>query len=266
MNTLRNKRSSRGAAWAALSVAASLLSASAGLAADAAAPAEPPKQIWESTASLDLALTRGNSDSFLATATINAHRKWENDELLLGAAAGYGNNTTTDSTGQKVTSETVNYARAFGQFNYLFTERFYVGLRLEGLHDEIADINYRVTVSPMAGYYFIKHTNTFLVGEVGPSLVTQDLGGDTSTYIGLRLAERYEYKFAGGARFWESLEWIPQVDEFDNWILNAEIGISAPIYKVLDVRLVAVDTYNNQPAAGREKNDLKLLAGVGARF
>jgi hypothetical protein len=234
------------------------------LAADATTNG-PPK-LWDSVASLDLAMTRGNSHSFLATATINTTRKWEANELLLGAGAGYGSTTAKDSTGTEVKTETQNYVRGYGQFNHLFTERFYAGLRLEGLHDEVADIDYRFTVSPMAGYYFIKQTNTFLSGEIGPSLVTQKLGGETKTYAGLRLAERFEHKFETGAKVWESLEWIPQVDEFANWILNAEAGISAPVYKALDVRLVAQDQYNNRPATGRLKNDFKLLAGVGLRF
>jgi len=86
------------------------------------------------------------------------------------------------------------------------------------------------------------------------------------TYAGFRLGERFEHTFAGGAKVWETLEWIPQIDEFSNWILNAEIGVSAPIVKSLDVRLVAQDTYNNHPAMDHLKNDLKVLAGIGYRF
>jgi putative salt-induced outer membrane protein YdiY len=118
----------------------------------------------------------------------------------------------------------------------------------------------------MAGYYFVKRTNTFLSGEVGPSFVFQQLGEVTDSYVGLRVGERFEHKFDGGAKIWETLEWIPEVDQFENWILNAEAGVSAPITKSLDVRLVAQDSYNNRPATGRLKNDLKLLAGVGYRF
>jgi hypothetical protein len=234
--------------------------------ADDAKTNAPPKKLWESVASVDLALTRGNSHSFLGTVTLNTTRKWESDELLLGAAAGYGNATTKDSAGQNVTAETQDYLKGFGQFNHLFSERFYGGLRIEGLHDNLADINYRFTVSPIAGYYIIKQTNTFLSGELGPSLVTQELGDQRDTYLGVRVAERFEHKFNGGARVWETLEWIPQVDDFSNWILNAEAGVSAPIIKALDVRLVAQDTYNKRPATGRLKNDLKLLAGIGYRF
>lgn len=234
--------------------------------AEDAKPTEPPKPKWESVASVDLTLTRGNSRTFLGTATLNTQKKWAMDEILLGGSAGYGTATTRSSSGQETSSETQDYLKGFGQFNHLFSDRFYSGLRLEGLHDNLADINYRFTVSPLAGYYFIKQTNTFLSGEVGPSLVTQELGHHSDTYLGLRVGERFEHKFHTGARLWQSLEWIPQVDKFENWILNAEVGVSAPITKALDVRLVAQDTYNNRPAPDRLKNDFKLLAGIGYRF
>jgi hypothetical protein len=82
----------------------------------------------------------------------------------------------------------------------------------------------------------------------------------------VRFAERYERKFAGGARIWQSLEWLPQIDDIANWIMNAEVGVSAPIVKSLDVRLVAQDTCNSHPAVNRLKNDLKVMAGIGYRF
>ncbi len=226
----------------------------------------PPKSHWESVASADVALTRGNSRSFLATVSLDTKRKWTQDEMLLGGSAGYGDTTVKESTGQEITTKTQDYLKGYGQWNHLFTERLYGGLRLDGLHDDIADIQYRLTVSPLVGYYLLKATNTSLAVEAGPSFVDQKLDDHTESYFGLRLGERFEHKFGTGARVWETVEWIPQVDKFSNWILNAEAGISAPITKSLDVRLVADDNYNNQPAPGRLKNDLKLMAGIGYRF
>ena len=258
----------RSAAKAAVLCSSLLLLVNMGVLAEDAKPADAPpkKKTWESVAAADVTLTRGNSRSFLGTVSLNTRRKWDSDELLLGGAAGYGNSTTKNSSGQDVTSETQDYLKGFGQFNHLFTDRWYGGLRLEGLHDNTASINYRFTVSPLVGYYIIKETNTFLSAEVGPSLISQELAHHYKTYAGFRVGERFEHKFDGGARVWETLEWIPQVDDFANWILNAEVGASAPITKSLDVRLVAQDTYNNRPATGRLKNDLKLLAGIGYRF
>lgn len=243
-----------------------LVNPAQGFADDQKAPEPPPKPKWDSVASADLTLTRGNSRSFLATTTFNTQKKWAMDEILLGGSAGYGSSTVKNSVGQDVSSETQDYLKGFGQFNHLFNDRLYSGLRLEGLHDNLAGINYRFTLSPMAGYYLIKETNTFLSGEVGPSAVTEQLEHHTETYAGLRVGQRFEHKFATGARVWQNLEWIPQVDRFANWILNFEAGISAPVIKALDVRLVAQDSYDNRPAIGRLKNDLKVLAGVGYRF
>ncbi|MGH7967341.1 MAG: DUF481 domain-containing protein, partial [Limisphaerales bacterium] len=240
-----------------------ILLAASGLSRGADVTNAPPKPHWESVASADLTLTRGNSKTFLATFSLNSTRKWQDNEILLGAGAGYGETTTQPGN---TTTETADFLKGFSQWNHLFTDRFYSGIRVEGLHDNIADINYRLTVSPMVGYYFIKQTNTFLSGEVGPSYVYQELGHKTESYAAGRVGERFEYKFDTGARIWQNLEWLTQVDRVENWILNAELGVSAPITKALDARLVAQDSYNNQPAGGRLKNDLKLMAGLGYRF
>jgi hypothetical protein len=143
---------------------------------------------------------------------------------------------------------------------------------LEGLHDDVANVDYRLTVSPLAGYYLIKQTNTFLAGEAGPSWVHQKLfvagpGSDVeNSYFALRFAERYEYKFKSGARIWETLEYIPSVEHWADYLVNLEAGVSAPITKALDVRLVLQDNFDNKPAPHRLKNDFKLGAGLAYKF
>ncbi len=223
----------------------------------------PPKAHWESVLSADATLTRGNSQTFLGTVSLNSTRKTKENELLFNASAGYGENTTRPGN---VTTETADFLKGSAQWNHLFTDRLYSGLRVEGLHDNLSGINYRLMVSPMVGYYVIKETNTFVSVEVGPSYVYEEIGHRTESYAAARIGQRFEHKFSTGAKIWENLEWLPQVDKFDNWILNAEAGISAPVTKFLDARLVAQDTYNNQPATGLLKNDFKLMAGIGYRF
>jgi putative salt-induced outer membrane protein YdiY len=181
-------------------------------------------------------------------------------------SGGYGKSTERNPGGPSTEVKNTDYLKGYGQWNHLLTERFYVGLRLAAEHDDIADLDYRVTISPLAGYYIIKKTNTTLAVEAGPSLVIEKQGGDEKTYAAARLAERYEYKFPNDARIWQSVEWLPQVDDFDNWVMNAELGVSAPLVKGLDVRVLVQDTYDREPAPGRLKNDLKLIAGIGYKF
>lgn len=229
--------------------------------------AEPPKKGWETVGSLGATLTRGNSETFLGTVGINSQRKWSRDEILLGASAGYGENTVEEDDGTVEHNTTDKYIKAFGQWNHLFTERFYAGLRVDAAHDAVAAVEYRVTISPLAGYYLIKNATTFLAVEAGPSLVLEKLeGAESDQYITLRFAERFEHKFSAKAKVWQSAEYLPRVDDFSNYVLNAEVGASAAITESVDLRIVVQDTYRSEPAEGRKSNDLKIIAGVGYRF
>jgi putative salt-induced outer membrane protein YdiY len=232
-----------------------------------AAVKEPPKpQKWDGNVTAGVTLTRGNSKNFLASGVLSLKRTWTDNEALLGASAGYGDNTTKIN-GTNVTTTTDSYVRGFGQFNHLFTPRLYAGLRVTGEHDDIAALAYRLTVSPLAGYYFVKQTNAFLAAEIGPSYVREKFFDQpVDDYLGLRLGERGEYKFKGGAKIWETLEYIPKIEDFSNYLLNAEAGVSAPLTKTLSLSLVLQDTYKSVPANGKLKNDLKLIAGLTYTF
>ena len=92
----------------------------------------------------DFTLTRGNSDTTLFTVKLLTDRKDNINELAFGADAAYGQNSGVEST---------ESAHAFGQWNHLFSDKFFGYLRVEGLHDGIADIKYRAMVGPGAGYF-----------------------------------------------------------------------------------------------------------------
>jgi len=234
-------------------------------AAAADAKKEEPKK-WEGSIAAGITLTRGNSKNLLATGAFNATRKWEHDTLLLGANAGYGE-ATTEEGNQQNSHTTDQYIKGFGQLNHLFTDRFYGGLRVAGDNDRVANLNYRLTVSPLVGYYLLKETNYFWTVEAGPSYINEKYRDQaTRSYWAARAAERAEYTFKSGAKLWESAEYLPRVDDTKQYIINAEAGISAPISKAFDVRLVVQWSYNSEPAEDRLKNDTKLIGAIGYRF
>jgi putative salt-induced outer membrane protein YdiY len=65
---------------------------------------------------------------------------------------------------------------------------------------------------------------------------------------------------------WQSLEFLPQVDDFANYIINAEIGAEATLSTKLALRAVAQDTYDHRPAEGRKQNDVKLITSLVYKF
>lgn len=212
---------------------------------------------WETTASAGFTITSGNSDSILANAQILSLRKWEQNEVRLGADATYGE---LDS------EKNVEGLHGFAQYNRLFTERAYGYMRLDALHDAIADVEYRLTFSPGAGYYFIKNETTQLSGEVGPAFIYEKQGGDTTGYFTARLAERFEHKFNENVRIWQTIEFLPQVDDLNNFLINAEVGVESKLTQKLSLKVFAIDNYDNEPAPGREENDLKVVTALGYTF
>ena len=103
-------------------------------------------------------------------------------------------------------------------------------MRVEGLRDIIADVDYRLTIGPGAGYYLIKATNTLLAVEAGGAFEAQKLDDKADdTFATIRLAERFEYKINDHVRIWENAEILPQVDRFDSYLVNFEIGVEATL-------------------------------------
>jgi putative salt-induced outer membrane protein YdiY len=216
------------------------------------------KYPWESSVSAGVTLTRGNSQTALFTADAQTQKKTPENEYLLGLGGAYGTQTS---------KETVNDYKALGQWNHLFTERFFGYVRAEALRDIIANLDYRFTIGPGVGYYLIKETNTTFAVEGGGAFTARHFSGrGDDTYMTLRLAERFEHKFSAGARVWESVEILPQVDKFDNYLINAEIGAEAALTKSFSLKAYLQDTYQNRPAPGKLKNDAKVIAAVAYKF
>jgi putative salt-induced outer membrane protein YdiY len=221
--------------------------------------APPPPNPWDASIAAGLTITRGNSKTLLAVGTFLADKKWneKKNELSLGADATYGENDNKKNADSQ---------HAFGQFNRLFTDRAFGYLRLEGWRDTVADIDYRLSISPGAGYYFIKETNTTLRAEIGPGYIYEQQKKGHDSYYTLRLADRFDHQINKNAKIWEAAEILPQVDKFQNYIVNAEIGIETVLTAKAGLRVIAQDSYHSEPASGREKNDFKLIASIRYKF
>ena len=215
------------------------------------------KYPWESKITAGLTVTAGNSDTVLGMLAIGTVRKTPENEFTFGADAAYGKaNSVLNQESYHV----------FGQWNHLFTERFYSYVNGDALRDTVSDLRYRVSLSPGVGYYFIKQTKTTLSAEAGPGVIFRGLGENDETYATLRIAENFEHKFGSGARIWQKAELLPQVDRWQNFIFNFEVGAEATLTGDLSLNVTLSDTYNSEPASGRKRNDLKLVSGLSYKF
>jgi len=233
------------------------------------APAHPkvpaPANGWKTSVGFGVTVARGNTDATQASVSGSTQKKWLQNSLIFGADALYGE---TKPPGSPKETESAEVLHGFSQYNRFFGDNFYAYGRIDGFHDGIADIKYRLTLAPGLGYYFITNKITDLEAEIGPGYIKEQLDGESESFATLRMAEKFHYAISPNAKAWETIEFLPQVDHFDNYLVNFELGVEAKLTKgnKLSLRSVLQDSYNNIPAADRLKNDLKIITAIVYNF
>ncbi len=237
---------------------------------NAPAAAKPPTTLpkppspWHTTASINAAVSRGNADTLLMGAAINSLRKWDKNEIALGADGTFGSNS--DPTTRKETTTAQNYG-LYAQYNRMISDRVYLGLRSDARQDRIAFIDYRATVAPAFGYHLIKNDRLKLKLENGPAFIFERLkGSGTANYLTLRVAEEVQWKINDRASIVQSMEYLPQVENFGSYVVNFNLGLSSKITEKASATITFQDFYRSVPAPGRRGNDLRLMAGISYSF
>lgn len=219
--------------------------------------AEPARTKWQSEIALGLTMTSGNKDTLMLTADARTQRKTHQTEWAFGLSASYGEVSGVKST---------ELFRGFGQFNWVFGQLWFGYLRADGLHNDITDVDYRFTVGPGLGRYLIKRKQTTLSVESGATFLWERIAGTENDYVAVRFAERFEHRFNDLVRVWQSVEFLPEVEDWSDYLVNAEAGIDSALSKALSVRVYLQDTYDSKPAPGRQPNDLRLVSALVVKF
>ncbi|NLG34548.1 MAG: DUF481 domain-containing protein [Lentisphaerae bacterium] len=220
---------------------------------------EPAQKAWTTALNLGLTLTDGNSETLAVNGSLVTEGEREGlGSLLAGAEVNYGENTVDG-----VEETTVENAKAYVNVKKTLSPRTFVSLDSSVLYDDVAAIDYRALLGPGLGFYALKNDKHELSLEAGPSYVWGKIGGLKEDYLALRFAERFTCQMLPNAKLVQSLEYVPEAEDFDNYRITAEAGVEAAMSDRLSLRVVLQDQYVNLPAEGKERNDLSLIAGVG---
>ena len=225
---------------------------------------------FEKSLALGVNLTDGNSETMMANGSLLlAGEKERLGSFKAGLEGNYGENTTrTVVDGVEIDQDetTVANAKIFGNVKKTLSPKTFVYLDGSVLNDDIAKIDYRVTVGPGLGLYLVKSDSQALSVEGGLAYVWEEVSDLENDYLALRLAESFEYKFAERSKVWQSIAYMPEAGDFDNYLATAEVGVEAPLQGKLNLRVVLQDKFDSQPGEDLEKNDLVLIAGVGVKL
>lgn len=215
---------------------------------------------WERSVAFGFNLARGNTDTALININAKAQREFESNIYRFELDGNYGEDKDKERAGgDKKTQENV---KGLAEYKRLLSDRFYVGIGGAYLYDDISAIDYRVTINPVAGYFLLKDDEVKLSVEAGPSYIFEEVNNESDDYLAPRAAERFEYVISKTSKIFQSAEVLIDVDDSDNYIVNSEAGIKAAINSNLSLVVSAKDSYDNQPAVDREKNDLAVISAL----
>ncbi len=220
-----------------------------------------------------LSLADGNSDTLAAHLTLITEGEKEGlGSVMAGLEVNYGESSVSSSVTDEATGETtvteanektVENATAYANVKKTLSPMTFASLDGSVFYDEVALVDYRAILTPGLGAYLVKNDKRTLTLEAGPSYVWEKVDGLSDDYLALRFAQRYTCQATETAKLVQSLEYIPEIVDFDNYLLTAEVGVEVAMNERLNLRVVLQDKYDSTPAAGADKNDLSLIAGIG---
>lgn len=212
---------------------------------------------WDSTVAAGLNVTSGNSETLAANAAVTAERVGDVHEIRLGIE---GNTGEAEIDG--VDETTTQNAKAQAAYKYKFNGS-YLYSDNSIFHDDIADIEYRLIVGVGVGYRVVDTERAKLGLEIGVAYVEEELNGGTKDdTIAGRIAVRHDQTLSEQSKCWLSAEYLPSVDDTDDYLFNGEAGVEAALNSTLSLRVVVQDRYDSTVPVDREHNDLSVISSL----
>jgi putative salt-induced outer membrane protein len=212
---------------------------------------------WDSTVAAGLNVTSGNSETLAANAAVTAERVGDVHEIRLGIEGNTGDSEidgVDETTTQNAKAQAVYKYKLNGSYLYSDNSIF---------HDDIADIEYLLIVGVGVGYRVVDTERAKLGLEIGVAYVEEELDdGTKDDKIAGRLAVRHDQTLSEQSKCWFSAEYLPSVDDMDDYLLNGEAGVEASLNSTLSLRVVVQDRYDSTVPVDREHNDLSVISSL----
>lgn len=222
----------------------------------------PPPKVWSADAGAGFNMSQGNADTRDANVQLTVVRFIEKSYRLTGHGEYFWGEVKNRDTEEY--DRTADRGALSLQGDLFLIEHGYLYGRSEVSYDKIKDIERRLDNGLGAGYEIYRAAAGFLDAELGASYMDTKYEDETKGHgIFLRFAENGEYALTALLALVERVSYQPQVDDFGDYLLNAEAGVKVSLTGSLYLKLSVVDAYDSTPAAGTKRNDVSLRSFLG---
>lgn len=234
----------------------------------------PTAETWHGSVNVAYQSSRGNTYQNSATVLANLNRRWEKDRFNANFGYFYSETGPTKESMEKSTDRW----ELEGQHDHFWSALLYTYVNSKFEQDDIAGLDYRFRLGAGAGFQWLDGRDFDSTGkwsfnqEVGAawvknSYLDQDPSADDS-YATLRYAHHLKYhpKWNPGIEGFHNLEFLPQVDDWENYLMRADVGFSTKIVMNFDLLCKIEWDYNSMPSVGRKSSDIRYIVGLGYKW
>ena len=240
----------------ATTVVASTTIALASARAQAAKPdTAKPLEVTAGLAYLDAS---GNTD--VTSLTINERLEWTRPHFVWAQSANAINGSTDGE-------ESANLLAIGLRGDWKPRGRLSVYSLVNYDRNRFADIGRRFEEGAGLGYTLIERPRHKLVTELGAQFVQQrNLDKVSDRFLAGRAAELYRYTFRANTYFEERVEFLPNLETNEDYRMNGEASLVAPLSRHLSIKLGYVVRFDNLPEPDVKKTDRFLTSGLQVAF
>ena len=212
---------------------------------------------WRRKVELGINTAQGNSETLSCDASASVAKETEETSYLLKAGGRYGK-----SAGDKDTEN----AMAEAKIQRRLTERLYTVAEANIYHDQIADLAYRARGSVALGCHVVRSERMLLSAEAGPGYIAEKKGGLNEGFIAGRVGQYFDFLATPSLQLWESIEYVPSLEDSRVYFINAEIGLESVLAPNLSLRCVVENRLDSAPAEDKERYDLLTTTSLVWKF
>jgi len=227
-------------------------------------PAKPAPK-WVGSISAGYTSTHGNTTTETISASGSMAKRTEKDRTQLSADYAKGEQEDRD-TGEDETIE--DWWRAKGKYDYFVSEKFYAYADGRYEKDAVAELDRRVIIGGGGGYQWIESPDMNFSTEVGLASLYEkfDNQTDSNSELSTQLGYNFDKKLTKKTSLTHDLTYYPALDKFSDYFLTSTLGIRTDLSSSFFATFKTIFNYDETPAIGAGKTDVKYFLGLGYSF
>jgi putative salt-induced outer membrane protein len=227
---------------------------------------------WTSTANLNFALARGNSDTTTFGGGATLVRPTLNDKTSLYYSEIYAHDNIAKST-------TADNLGAGARYDHNLNPKIFIFVTGDFFEDALQELDLRSVLGGGFGWHALAgpkqqldvlgglvwtHETYSSVPPVPPSTITTP--AQTNSFAALDFGEQYTRKLGPASVFTEQAYIFPNLQDTSQYRFTATATLATKIKSFLSWQTTASDVYVTDPPVGTKDNDFILTTGLGFSF